>query len=156
MYEEYLSNPNVRAGLDVLAYCEGANYNTVYGGGTFSGWQHPHRRVTAGRYTSDAAGRYQFLGSTWNSLQSQYGLADFSPPNQDLGAVILIAQKGGLQTLANGDLQSFVAAVRGVWPSLPGGSQQTRTWSEITNYFRNDQAAQGASSLSVSDTTNSY
>jgi muramidase (phage lysozyme) len=139
MYEEFLSNPNVRAFLDVLAYCEGADYNTVFGGGSFVGNQHPCRKVRAGGYNSDAAGRYQFLCSTWRGL----GLPDFSPWNQNLGALMLIAQKGALQTIANGDLQSAVAAVRGVWPSLPGGSQQTRTWAEVTNYFANDLAAQG-------------
>jgi muramidase (phage lysozyme) len=142
MYEEYLSNPNVRAFLDVLAYCEGADYNTIFGGGAFSDFsQHPNITVRAGGYNSNAAGRYQFLYSTWRGL----GLADFSPANQDLGAVMLIAQKGALQSIANGDLQSTVAAVRSVWPSLPGGRQQTRSWADVTNYFQNDLAAQGAS-----------
>ena len=139
MCEEFLSNPNVRAFLDVLAFCEGADYNTVFGGGSFSGWQHPCRKVHAGGYNSDAAGRYQFLCSTWRGL----GLPDFSPGNQDLGAVILIAQKGALQDIASGDLQTAIAKVRGVWPSLPGGRQQTRDWSQVTSYFQNDLAAQG-------------
>jgi muramidase (phage lysozyme) len=145
MYESYLSNPNVRAFLDVLAYCEGADYNTVFGGGSFVGWQHPCRKVQAGGYNSDAAGRYQFLCSTWRGL----GLQDFSPANQDLGAIILIAQKGALQDIANGDLQTAVSKCRGTWPSLPGGSQQTRNWSQVTSYFQNDLAAQGVAPVII-------
>jgi muramidase (phage lysozyme) len=141
MYESYLSNPNVRAFLDVLAYCEGANYNTMFGGGSFGGNQHPCSKVRAGGYNSDAAGRYQFLCSTWRGL----GLPDFSPYWQDVGAVMLIARRGALEDVANGDLQRAIPKLRQEWPSLPGGHQQTRNWDQVVSYFQNDLAAQGAS-----------
>lgn len=139
MFEQYLNNPNVRAFLDLIAYCEGANYNTVFGGGTFTGNQHPERIVRAGGYSSDAAGRYQFLSATypntWRRVKRQYGLPDFSPRSQDLGAIALINEKGAISNLLAGDLDGAVAKVRGVWPSLPGGRQQTRTWAQARTWY---------------------
>jgi muramidase (phage lysozyme) len=49
---------------------------------------------------SDAAGRYQFLSTTWDGLR----LGDFSPKqNQDHGAVELIRQRGALQLIELAD-----------------------------------------------------
>ncbi len=143
--QSYLANQNVRALLDTIAYGEGANYDTLYGGGHFSGNTHPCRKIKAGAYTSDAAGRYQFLCSTWRGLVNQYGFADFSPGNQDLAAVALIAQAGGITPILNGDLYSAIQQVKRIWPSLPGGSQQTRTWSQASNYY----ARAGGSSVTT-------
>lgn len=125
----------VRAFFDTIAAGEGTGsaYNVIYGGGHFFTWvRHPHVRVTAGRYTSDAAGRYQFLGSTWDGLVRQYGFPDFSPHVQDLGAVALLNQCGALRRLLNNDFAGAVNAAKGIWPSLPGGTQQTRTWAQAT------------------------
>lgn len=143
-FEEYANNPNVRALLDAIAWGEGANYNTVFGGGSFSDYsRHPNRSVTAGGYTSTAAGRYQFLASTWANLQRNYGLADFMPHSQDLGAIALIAEKGALANIVAGDFDGAVKKIRGVWPSLPGGSQQTRTWEQSRNYYNAALAVYG-------------
>ncbi len=120
--QSYLNYPNVRAFLDTIAYGEGANYDTIYGGGHFSGNTHPCRKVKAGAYTSDV-----------------------SPGNQDLAAVALIAQAGGITPILNGDLYSAIQQVKRIWPSLPGGSQQTRTWSQASNYY----ARAGGSSVTT-------
>lgn len=143
MYESYLTNSYVRAFLDVIAYCEGADYSTIFGGGSFGGNQHPCRKIRAGGYNSDAAGRYQFLCSTWRGL----GLPDFSPYWQDVGAVMLIARRGALADVARGDLQSAIPKLRQEWPSLPGGHQQTRNWNQVAPYFQNAAAVYGASSV---------
>jgi muramidase (phage lysozyme) len=145
MLEQYLNNPNVRALLDAIAWGEGANYNTLYGGGTFSDFsKHPNRTIKAGRYTSTAAGRYQFLTSTWNGLKAQYGLPDFSPSSQDLGAIALLQQTGALALILNGDLAGAIARARGTWPSLPGGSQQTRTMGQQVAYYASKGGMPGA------------
>ena len=70
-----------RALLDTLASGEAKDYNVANGGGTFSSYaDHPF----AGGHR--AAGRYQFLPSTWKGIQKETGLGDFSPANQDKGA----------------------------------------------------------------------
>jgi len=81
-------NPYRKAFLDTLAYAEGTGnypnngYNTMFTGKQFSGYKdHPRKIQRSSGYASDAAGRYQFLSTTWDGL----GLPDFSPPNQDLG-----------------------------------------------------------------------
>ncbi len=137
--QQYAGNRNVKAFLDTIAYGEGnGRYDQYFGGGTFNNLgPHPCRKVTAGRYTSTAAGRYQFLCATWTDLARRYGFATMSPVNQDLGAIALIADNSGLIKIANGDFQGAVVAVRGIWPSLPGGSQQTRTWTQSTSFFAN-------------------
>ena len=67
--------------LDTLASGEAKDYNIANGGGTFSSYaDHPF----AGGHR--AAGRYQFLPSTWKGIQKETGLGDFSPANQDKGA----------------------------------------------------------------------
>jgi len=149
-YLGYLSRPEVRATLDTIAWAEGANYNTLYGGGTFTiGGPHPNRAITAGRYTSTAAGRYQFLKSTWDSL----GLANMSETNQDIGALMLINRRGALDEILAGD---FAGALRSgalgrEWASLPYSpyGQTNRTESQVLNYYNNALAALGGVGATV-------
>jgi lysozyme len=126
-HEQALRDPRVRAFLDTIARSEGANYNTVVGGGTFSDFsRHPNRGVTltikGKRVQSHAAGRYQFMPKTWNPIQQKFGLPDFSPHSQDLAAVELLKQKGALTPLLNNKFRSAVTAVAPVWASFPGAN----------------------------------
>ena len=135
-YRSWISLPQVRAALDTIAWAEGANYNTLYGGGTFSDFsRHPNRRITAGGYTSTAAGRYQFLFSTWQGL----GLPDFSPVNQDIGALMLIARRGALSQILQGDFHGALTsgALGKEWASLPYSpyGQTNRTVAAVMNKF---------------------
>jgi muramidase (phage lysozyme) len=82
-YRSYLQLPQVRAALDTIGWAEGGrSYNTLSGGGTFAGNQHPNRPITTGGYTSTAAGRYQFLYRTWIEIKDRLRLPDFSPVNR--------------------------------------------------------------------------
>ncbi len=138
-YAGLLNLPQIRAALDVIAWSEGADYNTLYGGGTFSNYAaHPSGAITAGGYTSTAAGRYQFLSSTWNSL-SALGLPDFSPQSQDIGAIALMDRRGVLGDVLNGDFQSAVTSggLGKEWASFPYSpyGQSNHSLSQVLNYY---------------------
>jgi muramidase (phage lysozyme) len=74
--------------LDAIAAPESkGQYNIRYGGPDgskyFTGYDdHPRIKEKTGDKTSDAAGRYQFLSSTWDGL----GGGAFTPANQDMRA----------------------------------------------------------------------
>ena len=139
--ERLLSNPNVRKMLDLIANAEGVKhgYNTAFGNQRFESLgQHPNIRKqfkqTDGKTnTTTAAGRYQFLNSTWQGLAKRYGLRDFSAQSQDLGALALIAQKGALKNVVNGDYQGAVGKLGGTWASLPSSpyAQPKKTWAQL-------------------------
>lgn len=149
-YRSYVQLPQVRAALDTIAWAEGGkSYQTLYGGGTFSGNQHPNRSITAGGYTSTAAGRYQFLYRTWAGIKSALGLADFSGPNQDIGAVYLINQRGQLAKLLAGDFEGMMRGLGCLWAALPYATcgQKMRPLAQTMNYYRSALAAYGGTTM---------
>lgn len=144
-------SPEARALLDAIAGSESAGrYDVMYGGGRFDpALGHPHQAVpittgpNAGK-TSSAAGRYQFLGSTWDDVAAQHGLSDFSPQSQDLGAWFLAADEYKRDT--GRDLQADLAAGRSndvarslsdIWTSLPGGIEQGQTANAFSGKIMN-------------------
>lgn len=129
--------PGQRALLKAIAGGEAKSYDMLYGGRKFDSFaDHPRTPIPitsgpmAGKY-STAAGLYQFLAPTWDQQRNKLNLPDFSPPNQDIAAWDLAATTYKNKT--GGDLkadvenptkaQAIAAALNGVWPSLPGGSQ---------------------------------
>jgi muramidase (phage lysozyme) len=125
-----VSDPKVRAFLDVLAKPEsGGAYNKVVGGGTFSDYsKHPERYNAA--LNSDAAGRYQFLSTTYNPIAKRLGLKDFSPQSQDLAAVEYLKELGVLDEIQSGDRKKVQSAIN----RLKGN-----TWTGLQTY-KNNQA----------------
>ena len=156
-YEKLLSAPNVQKMLDLIANAEGVNhgYNTLFGNGRFSDFSaHPNQSKqftqTDGKQNSTtAAGRYQFLKSTWDGVAKKLGLEDFSPKNQDIAAVALLAENGALPYVLRGDLQTAVKKSGGTWASLPSSNyaQPKKSWDEIgiKNPARDDYKAQSNS-----------
>lgn len=141
----FAANANVAAFLRVIRAGESGQgvdaYRTMYGGGLFNveaGWRHPNTKVTAGGYTSTAAGAYQFLARTWEALSARYGFADFSPGNQDLGAIALIVGRGAIADVLNGDLVAALPKCGREWASLPGSpyGQPTITPARCEAVFR--------------------
>ena len=127
--------PEAKALLDAIAGGEsGGRYDVMYGGGTFDPAQgHPRQAVpittgpNAGK-TSSAAGRYQFLGSTWDNVSKQHGLTDFSPQSQDMAAWFLADDTYGQRTgrdlqadLVAGKMAEIAKVLNDQWTSLPGG-----------------------------------
>lgn len=141
-----LSHPNVAAFLCVIDRGEhGRNadspdrYRTQFGGGLFDAppWEHPRTKVTAGRWTSTAAGRGQFLAGTWDALVARYRFPDFSPDCQDEGIVALIAGRKALDDVIAGRFESAVEKCNKEWASLPGSpyGQPTMTLDEARDIY---------------------
>lgn len=124
-----VAHPNIRAFLAVLRRGEGTaginGYRTLFGGGLFESFAvHPNQRITrkmGGRnITSTAAGAFQFLFSTWEETRRLMGLVDFSPANQDRGAVGRIAARGALEDVKAGRFDAALSKVAKEWASMPG------------------------------------
>lgn len=124
-----------RGMLNAIAMPEsGGAYNIITsGGGTFSSFaDHPRKYVDlpAGQKSS-AAGRYQFIASTWDRAAAALGLTDFSPESQDRAAWWLAQED--YKDKSNGrdlvtDLQSGnFALVAGVRRTL------SSTWEGLKN-----------------------
>lgn len=134
-FDTLVAVPNVQAFLRVIRAGESGQdadaYRMMYGGGLFAAppWQHPREPITIRGLTSTAAGAYQFLTKTWDMLVGSYGFADFSPPNQDRGAIALIAGRGALGDVIAGNFQEAVRKCAREWASLPGSpyGQPVRT-----------------------------
>lgn len=148
------AKPYQKALLNTIAGPEsGGRYNVIYGGGKFDDFsKHPGQAVriqtgpNAGR-TSSAAGKYQFLGSTWQDQAGKLGLGDFSPANQDKAAWNLAAETFKAKTgqdldivLQSGDpsaLANVGKVLNPIWTSLPGGIEQgTNTDRFVSTYQR--------------------
>lgn len=149
--EQDMSEANVRAFLDVLAWAEGTaraadpyrvcySYKNVIDGrdgiaGTFDDWvDHPtitgewagepldHLGPRYAGLKSTAAGKYQIIVGTWREAKRALKLPDFSPDSQDKAAVYLIRRRGALDDVMRGDLQAAVDKCAAEWASLPGST----------------------------------
>lgn len=159
--QEAYANPNTRKFLDFIAQAEGVKhgYNTLFGNERFDNLAtHPNVRKafkqTDGKtnYTT-AAGRYQFLNSTWNNLAKQYGFRDFSPQYQDMGAIALIAGRGALNDVLNGDYQTAVKKLGSEWASLPSSPhpQGKRSWDFVNKQLGGNPQQTALQRISAND-----
>lgn len=145
---QLMNNPNARKMLDLIAATEGVKYgyNTLFGNQRIDdlSW-HPNVKKpftqTDGqvKYTT-AAGRYQFLKDTWDGVARQYGLRDFSPQSQDLGALALLVQNGALPYVLKGDFNTAIKKSGSTWASLPTSpyAQNKRSWDFINKKLGTD------------------
>jgi muramidase (phage lysozyme) len=70
-------------------------YTTMFTGTKFTGFEdHPRKLNTSGALTSDAAGAYQFLSTTWDEAKAALNLTDFSPESQELAGRFLVERRG--------------------------------------------------------------
>lgn len=157
-YQAAAANPSVRAFLDTVAWAEGADYNTLFGGNTFSSYaQHPLAigaiRLANGSTTS-AAGRYQFERGTWDGAQRALGLSDFSPANQDLAAIYLIDGRGQLNKLMAGDIDGTLRGLGCLWASLPfsGCGQGQRDYDAVIRYYNGALAVYSSGAAPLAST----
>ena len=133
------NNPYMRALLETIAGPESGNRaNVMYGNRSFTDMsQHPNSPApiqsgpNAGK-TSTAAGKYQFLNSTWQGQAKKLGLPDFSLGSQDTAAADLAGTT--YKRVTGRDIMADLAdpaqrpqvfnALKGTWTSLPGGIEQ--------------------------------
>ena len=121
-----------KAFLDTISRYESPGYDVIVGQGSYGApakftdyTKHPNvigMRTVAG--PSTAAGRYQFVYSTWKALQQQYPgqFTDFSPITQDKAAwryaQDVYKQRTGrdlLSTLKEGRVDLAKNALRNIW-----------------------------------------
>jgi muramidase (phage lysozyme) len=143
--------PNLTAFLAMVAQCEvgtadKTGYRVLYGGGWFDSYDdHPRQKITAGKYTSTAAGRYQILAGTWDDFIKAEGPHRFDEDGQNLCARWLINRRGATADVEAGRLRGAIAKCGKEWASLPGSpyGQPVRT----LDYCERVYAAHGGSQI---------
>lgn len=123
-----------KAFLDVIAYAEGTSgkgdngYNVLFGIDKFfsSYADHPRVRHSFGNTYTTAAGRYQFIDTTWDSFAKKLKLKDFSPANQDKAAIGLLDEVEALGDIDAGRFEVAIAKASSKWASLPGSRSGQR------------------------------
>ena len=123
----YTITPRRQALLNTIRYAEGTwkrgsreGYHTLYGGGRFASLARHPEIVVVKRYTSAAAGAYQFLPGTWKEASRKLQLASFRPENQDQAALYLVDRRGVLDLIdREGLTASAMAVLAKEWASFP-------------------------------------
>ncbi len=138
-----LRNPAVVAFLDTIAYSEGTfnqnGYRTCFTGVLFSNFvDHPRMRHAKRSFCSDAAGRYQFLSSTWDYISKKMGLKNFQPRNQDRAALQLIYERSALDDLKKGRFPLVLKKTASVWASFPDApyGQPTQRYADLATFYK--------------------
>ncbi|SSW64311.1 hypothetical protein AVE30378_01013 [Achromobacter veterisilvae] len=124
----YAKDQRVRRFLDAIGSAEGTDthgYNTAFGGGKLESLAdhprllHDFTQTDGTPNKTSAAGRYQFLGSTWDDIAGKLGLKDFGPESQDIAAVELLRRNGALPAILADDFDTAIQKSGSTWASLP-------------------------------------
>ena len=145
----YELTPERRALLNTIRYAEGTwkngadqGYQIMYGGGKFQDLSRHPETVVKKRYTSAAAGAYQFLPTTWKGLAKELKLSSFEPKHQDQAALHLVKRRGALKEIDRSGLTpKAMAKLAPEWASFPtwaGRSaygQPVKTHQELARFY---------------------
>ncbi|AII49826.1 muramidase [Synechococcus sp. KORDI-52] len=123
----YELTPERRALLNTIRYAEGTwkdgedkGYQIMYGGGQFQDLTRHPEQVVVKRYSSAAAGAYQFLPKTWKGVARELKLASFEPKHQDQAALHLAERRGALEDIdRQGLTKDAMAKLAPEWASFP-------------------------------------
>ena len=126
----YELTPERRALLNTIRYAEGTwkdgkdkGYRIMYGGGQFKDLSRHPERVVVKRYSSAAAGAYQFLPKTWKGVARELKLKSFEPRHQDQAALHLAKRRGALGDIdQQGLTKDAMAKLAPEWASFPNRS----------------------------------
>ncbi len=137
---------------DSLAFAEGTEgrnkdgYNVFFTHRTFSSCaRHPNKTHCAGSLCSTAAGRYQFLKRTWDSVARGTGARNFEPETQEKGAEYLIKTVRRVnvpsgRAMTASEFSNAMSKLSYEWASLPPGryGQPVKTQAQMrADYCRN-------------------
>lgn len=141
------THQNVAAFLDTLAFSEGTathpltvnrGYDVIVTGvdgrpEIFTDYgDHPFARGRPAKPfnrrgdKSTASGRYQQLYRYWPHYRDLLALPDFSPLSQDRLAIQLIRERGALEDLRQGRIESAIKRCCNIWASLRGAGYGQR------------------------------
>lgn len=148
----YDITPERRALLNTIRYAEGTwkdgedkGYRIIYGGGQFQDLSRHPEKVVVKRYTSAAAGAYQFLPKTWKGVARELMLTSFEPKHQDQAALHLVERRGALDEIdAQGLTKEAMAKLAPEWASFPtkaGRSaygQPVKSHQELASFYSNN------------------
>ena len=148
----YELTPERRALLNTIRYAEGTwkdgqdkGYRILYGGGQFKDLSRHPERVVVKRYTSAAAGAYQFLPKTWKWVARELKLSSFEPHHQDQAALHLAQHRGALGEIdKQGLTKKAMAKLAPEWASFPtqkGHSsygQPVKSHQDLARFYSNN------------------
>lgn len=136
-------NTNLKAFLEAISHGEGTDgldgYSILFGGKHFHSFNdHPNIVISAGKYKSTAAGKYQILYKTWKEIKPILKLKDFSPASQDVAAEYLIKRRGALDEVISGKIKEAVLLCNKEWASMPLSpyGQPTKTMEQFVDYYK--------------------
>ena len=156
LLQSFVPKPAIQSALRVIRFAEGTerggpdSYRVMFGGGLAPNLKrHPDKVIKGGKYSSAAAGAYQFMPFTWEAQAKALGLPDFGQQSQDLAAVRLMRNRlmpiGGLSVLEKEGFSPRVsAALAPEWASLPTESgesyygQPVKSLGELQKVFGQD------------------
>lgn len=127
----------------VIRYGEGTlgekGYNTQFTGTQFSDLsKHPRQLRSSGKFTSDAAGAYQFLSTTWDEAKQALGLKDFSKESQDKAGRYLTERRGVNPDKEYKSIDEFREAMDKLapeWASLPYSKVSPTGFGRGSSYY---------------------
>jgi len=136
---------------DSIAYAEGTRnvskdgYNVMFSYKLF--WNcgsHPNQCLKFGNTCSTAAGRYQFLNTTWKSVKAARNLDSFEPENQERGALYLVTgvRKVNVpsgRAMSAAEFSNAMDKLSWEWASLPPGryGQGNKSYGQMRNMYCN-------------------
>lgn len=104
--------------------------------------KHPNQCLKFGSSCSTAAGRYQFLKGTWDSVKSANSLPNFEPESQEVGAKYLVGTVRHVtvpqgRAMTASEFSNAMSKLSWEWASLPPGryGQPNKSSSQMRNFY---------------------
>jgi len=134
---------------DALAWAEGTRdhsedgYDVMFSFEIMDGCNvHPDQCIRFGSTCSTAAGRYQFLKGTWDSVKNAKGLPNFEPESQEVAAKYLVHTVRHVtvpqsRAMTASEFSNAMSKLSYEWASLPPGryGQPNKTASQMRNMY---------------------